>query len=106
MPFESLIGLNQCQPSGGTFVAMGDLELAVIRLPDTDEVVVLNNTCPHAGGNLSGGEVTGCTVTCPWHEWEFDLKTGQCVHSPKARVTRYPCQVREGVVYVDPSAPY
>ncbi len=101
MPFVELIPLSNCHLGGGTFVERSGLELAVFRLTDPDRVIVVDNACPHAGGNLSGGEVTGNVVTCPWHQWKFDLKTGVCTHSPLAHVRRYPAEVRDGLVWAD-----
>lgn len=96
-----LISLERCPIGRGVFVEHEEREFAVFRLTDPDRVVVIDNACPHASGNLAGGEVTGCVVTCPWHHWQFDLNTGQCTHSPLARVQRYPAEVRDGHVWVD-----
>ena len=101
MPLVKLIQLSKCRLGGGTFVERNGLELAVFRLTGPDRIVVIDNACPHAIGNLSGGEVTGGVVTCPWHQWEFDLETGACTHSPLARVRRYPAEVRDGSIWVD-----
>jgi 3-phenylpropionate/trans-cinnamate dioxygenase ferredoxin component len=40
------------------------------------------DTCTHNGGPLSGGEIQGTKVTCPWHGAEFDLKTGAVTGPP------------------------
>jgi len=101
MAYQALIPLDRCRSGGGTFVPHGTSELAVFRLADPEQVVVVDNACPHAGGNLSGGEVRGGIVTCPWHHWEFDLASGRCTHSMRARVRTYPAEVRDGVVWVD-----
>jgi len=42
----------------------------------------IDDTCPHAGGPLSEGTVKDCKVTCPWHEADFDLKTGDVLSPP------------------------
>lgn len=50
----------------------------VIALFNIDgEFHALDGVCPHAGGPLGKGIVTGCMVTCPWHGWQFDVKTGK-----------------------------
>ncbi len=104
MDFVELIPLSRCRLEGGTFVALGDLELAVFRLNDPQRVVVIDNRCPHAGGNLSAGGVTGNIVQCPWHQWEFDLDRGVCTQSDLARVRQYPVEVRDGIVWVEVDA--
>jgi nitrite reductase/ring-hydroxylating ferredoxin subunit len=42
----------------------------------------IDDTCPHAGGPLSEGQVSDGKVTCPWHEADFDLKTGAVLAPP------------------------
>ena len=101
MAFVELIDVERCRREGGTFVAHGERELAVFRFNDTDRVVVLDNACPHASGNLSGGEIRDGVVLCPWHFWEFDIDTGVCTHSDLARVHRYRAEVRDGVIWID-----
>ena len=101
MAFVEVIPLARCRPNGGTFVALGDRELAVFRLRAPQRVVVIDNRCPHAGGNLSGGVVTGNVVQCPRHEWAFDLDRAVCTHSEPARVRRYPVEIRDGIVWVE-----
>ena len=86
MAFVEVIPLARCRPHGGTFVAVGDRELAVFRLADPQCVVVIDNSCPHAGGNLSGEAVAGNVVQWQWHHWEFDLDRGVCTHSALARI--------------------
>ena len=43
----------------------------------------INNTCTHAGGNLSQGVLEGNVVTCPNHHAKFDVTTGKLVSKPK-----------------------
>jgi nitrite reductase/ring-hydroxylating ferredoxin subunit len=79
------------------------------------EYFAVLNRCPHQGGSLCSGRQTGLvtssrpgeyTVTrsgeiirCPWHGWEFDLRTGQSWFDPAAvRVRRYDVSVEPGAV--------
>jgi nitrite reductase (NADH) small subunit len=77
----------------------------------------LNNHCPHAGGPLCRGEVTGTTedvgpykiiwvrqgeiVSCPWHAWEFDIATGRTITAPTRAVRTYPIRVEDGLVILE-----
>ena len=74
-------------------------ELGVF-LPGPERVFVIDNACPHAGGNLSAGELAQGVVTCPWHQWQFDLATGACTDSAVARVQKYPARIRDGWVEI------
>jgi len=44
-----------------------------------DEVYALQAFCPHLEAPLFQGSVAGRTVTCPWHRWRFDLRSGACL---------------------------
>ncbi len=101
MAFREIIELSRCELNQGTFVEIDGLGLAVFRFDKPQRVVVIDNDCPHAGGNLSGGSVEDGMVTCRWHQWQFSLETGVCVHSDKARVRRYPAEIRDGIVWAD-----
>lgn len=96
-----LIAIEKCRPGGGVFVEYDGHELGVFLLDDPPYVAVIDNACPHASGNLSAGEVAGFVVTCPSHSWTFDLRSGQCVDSPLARVRRYEAEIRDGIVWAD-----
>lgn len=73
----------------------------------------LLDRCPHQGSPLCGGTLIGRTMSsrpgeyeysrpgevlrCPWHGWEFDVRTGQSYCEPEAvRVTNYPVGVAHG----------
>ena len=96
-----LIALDRCRVNGGTFVECAGRELAVFVFSDPERAVVLDNTCPHAGGNLSGGELCDGAVWCPSHRWAFSLDTGVCTHSDRAVVRRYPAEIRDEAVWVN-----
>jgi nitrite reductase/ring-hydroxylating ferredoxin subunit len=49
----------------------------------------IHNTCKHRGGPLGEGTVSGSTVTCPWHQWKYDLRTGRHDEEPVIRVSCY-----------------
>jgi nitrite reductase/ring-hydroxylating ferredoxin subunit/uncharacterized membrane protein len=69
-----------------TKVMFGSTALVVVRRGDV--VHALRETCSHAGGPLSEGELKGDTITCPWHFSTFRLSDGGVVHGPAA--TRQP----------------
>ncbi len=57
------------------------------------EYYAIDNVCLHRGGPLSEGTVGRCIVTCPWHGWQFDLRSGACVQDPVVGVTRHDVRV-------------
>lgn len=103
--FVRLIDANTCMPGCGVFVRHGERELAVFHLARPDRFVVSENACPHASGNLSAGEIIGRCVTCPVHQWKFDLETGYCAGTDDVILKRYECRIENGVVLADLSKP-
>lgn len=58
--------------------------------------------CPHRGGPLDRGPVSGTIVTCPWHGSQFDLNTGAVTRGPAVSgVTHYPARVVDGVLRLE-----
>jgi len=62
---------------------------------------VINNVCLHRGGPLGEGELKGQIVTCPWHGWQYDVKTGKLVTNSAVGVETYPLEVRGDDIFVD-----
>lgn len=71
-------------------VTAGGKTLAVANVNGVYYAV--DNTCAHRGGPLGEGVLEGTVVTCPWHGWQYEMTTGQCVVNPQAKVASYPVQ--------------
>ncbi|MBL9124706.1 MAG: Rieske 2Fe-2S domain-containing protein [Planctomycetaceae bacterium] len=65
------------------------------------EFFALDGVCPHQGGPLGQGDLEGCVVTCPWHGWQFDVRTGQHQVHPNLVQPRLAVRIDGGTVYVD-----
>jgi nitrite reductase (NADH) small subunit len=80
------------------------------------EFFALHNRCPHKGGALCLGPVTGTNVAsddfryvyahggrvirCAWHGWEFEIDTGRALADASVRAKTFPVVVEDGNVYV------
>lgn len=73
--------------------------LAVFNVGGTFHV--MDNTCAHRGGPLGEGDVDGDIVSCPWHGWEYNVKTGQCANNPVGNVKVYRTRVEADEVQVE-----
>lgn len=73
--------------------------VAVFRTGET-EVFAASDTCPHMGGPLSEGIVHGQSVTCPLHNWVFDLNTG-AAQGETGGIATYAVRVEGGRVLID-----
>src|SRR5690606_4640449 len=73
--------------------------IALFR-PATDRVFALTDRCPHKGGPLSQGIVSGDSVTCPLHGWNIALDSGQACAPDVGCARRYPVRVVDGEVWL------
>ena len=69
-----------------------------------EEVFAASDRCPHKSGPLSEGIVHGQKVTCPLHNWVFDLNSGQAQGADEGAIATYPIRVENGRLFLDASA--
>lgn len=73
-------------------VEVGKKTISVFNLDG--EYFAIDEYCPHAGGPLSEGYISGEEVECPWHNAAFNIKTGECTSPPSpCGVTSYPVKI-------------
>ncbi len=77
--------------------------IAIFRTGEV-EVFAASNTCPHKGGPLSEGIVHGTHVTCPLHNWVFDLNTGEAQGADDGRIAIYPVRIEGDRILIDADA--
>ncbi len=78
----------------------------VVALYNVDGMLyALDGICPHQGGPLGEGELTGSVVTCPWHGWQFDVCTGQNELTSSSQQPQIPIRVEDGAILVDVEEP-
>jgi nitrite reductase (NADH) small subunit len=101
----------------GLIVELDGRNVGLFRLGE--EVHAILNVCPHQGGPVGSGGLFPSTrarvqdrriveyldhetmvVCCPWHGWEFNVRTGVCTADPSRRVVRYEVEVRDSEVIV------
>lgn len=77
----------------------------ILLIAAHDRLFACNNRCPHEGYPLSEGTLgASCTLTCNWHNWKFDLSSGETlVGGDQLRL--YPVEKRDGRVWLDVSDP-
>jgi nitrite reductase/ring-hydroxylating ferredoxin subunit len=56
--------------------------------------------CLHLQGPLGEGHLEGCVLTCPWHGWQYDVRTGQNEFDLAIRLRTYDVQVEDGEIRV------
>jgi len=64
-----------CPPGASLECLAGDRIVALFNVDGTFHA--LDGICPHQGGPLGKGCLENAIVTCPWHGWQFDVRSGQ-----------------------------
>ncbi|MBS8261035.1 nitrite reductase (NAD(P)H) small subunit [Roseibium polysiphoniae] len=85
-------------PRQGARVVKTDAGCIAVFRTVNDEVYALDDRCPHKGGPLSNGIVHGSSVTCPLHNWVFDLATGLAQGADEGAVLTTPAKVESGKI--------
>jgi nitrite reductase (NADH) small subunit len=119
--------LDDIPPGGRRIITVGRLEIGLFNVGGV--IHAYRNACPHAGAPVCLGRISGtsqpskvyeyiygddgCILRCPWHGWEFDLRTGEHIVDPETRLKevavetgksenldRLPLEQSEGTLYV------
>ena len=107
--------VDEIPPGGRKIVKAAGRSIGVFNLGG--EFFALRNQCPHEGGPLCEGYLSGLLqseepgkykysrkgeiLRCPWHSWEFDVRTGQSWVDPtKTRVKSYEAAIEPGQTLV------
>jgi len=67
--------VSDVPPGTSKGVMADDQVVALFNVEGT--FYAMDGVCPHAGGPLGEGTLRGTVVTCPWHGWQFDVKSGE-----------------------------
>jgi nitrite reductase (NADH) small subunit len=87
-------------PAGSVMEAsIGEERYAICNVGGA--VHALAGTCPHRGGPLGQGAVNGANLTCPWHAWEFDCRTGANDYDPAVKIATYTVQIAGDDILID-----
>jgi nitrite reductase/ring-hydroxylating ferredoxin subunit len=99
------IGLAGDIPEGeGRVFEVAGRAIAVFKVDGHFHAI--DNECPHRGGPLGEGELSGPIVLCPWHAWRWDVRTGANVNNPAVTIDCFAVTVEDGALLVDLAAPH
>ena len=103
MTWISAMPLERLRRDGKVVAKLGGKQIALFAAGDA--VFACNNRCPHEGYPLREGSLDdACVLTCNWHGWKFDLRTGDNLLRGD-RLRTYPTRIMDGAVWVDVSDP-
>ena len=108
--------VDELPPGSRKFLTIDERPIAVFNIKG--EFFALANRCPHQGGSLCEGRLTGLVeasepgqyrysrqgeiIRCPWHGWEFDVRTGKSWCDPtRIRARQFSVSVAPGATLVE-----
>lgn len=108
--------VEEIAPGQRKLVKVAGREIGIFNLGG--EFFGIGNRCPHEGASLCKGRVVGLAestepgtyqysrkgemLRCPWHGWEFDIRTGKSFCDPlRTRVKSFDIRVEDGAEVVD-----
>ncbi len=110
--YERSLGIARTIEEKDIFVANADEILAGQRkIIDVDGVsigvfhhgdawVALQNSCLHRGGPVCEGGLEENTLTCPWHGYQYDVRSGELLLDRTSSLQKFPVEIRDGDVYI------
>ena len=99
MAFVSVGPLKLVPPGSAIQADIAGNAVAVCNVEGT--LHAMGGICPHSGGPLGHGALDGPILTCPFHAWEFDCRTGASLADVDFHVATYPVKVERGEILVD-----
>jgi nitrite reductase/ring-hydroxylating ferredoxin subunit len=91
--------LSDIPPGRMHYAEVDGLPIALANVAGA--IYAFGDSCRHEGGPLSAGVLIEHTVTCPWHGWTYDVRTGKAIVPPVGiRVPTYEVRVEGQDVYV------
>ena len=91
--------VSDLSPGEGKVVHANGRKVALFNVDGA--FYAIGNTCVHRGGPLGQGMLEGDVVTCNWHGWRYDVKSGVSPVNPAARVPCYRVEVQGSDIFVE-----
>ncbi len=85
-------------PGRGMVAVVNGIRIALFNCEGS--IHAIRGICPHMGGELWEGLLNGDIVSCPWHGWRFNVKTGKSPDAEVVAVRSYEVKVDGEDIYV------
>jgi nitrite reductase (NADH) small subunit/3-phenylpropionate/trans-cinnamate dioxygenase ferredoxin subunit len=86
-PFTKVAEVGEIPPGTVKHIMIHGKPMALCNVEASFYAV--NAVCPHMGGPLASGRLEACILTCPWHQWTFDVRTGLPDHPGGHSISAY-----------------
>ena len=98
MPFVTVARVEDVPPGTVKHVQAGDEEIALANVDN--QFFATQGHCLHLQGPLGRGELEGAVLTCPWHGWQYDVRTGLNEFDHAIELRTYEVRVEDGEIQV------
>jgi nitrite reductase (NADH) small subunit len=88
--------VDEVPPGTARVVTVGNRELALFNCDGS--YYATQGNCLHLGGPLGHGKLEGCVLSCPWHGWQYDVRTGENVFDRALELETFDTVVEDGEV--------
>jgi len=95
-----IVAVEDVPVMGSRKIIIGKEEIVLFKTRD-ESIFAINNICPHKQGKLSEGLVHEKTITCPLHNWDIDLQSGEVKGEDDSCTNIYETKIEEGFVYLE-----
>ncbi len=96
--YHKVASAGEIAPGAGKLIEVAEREIALFNFGG--EFYATSDMCPHRGASLAEGFLDAGKVFCPWHCFDFNLKTGECSMVPSLRIETYEVKVEGDEVFV------
>jgi len=97
--FVKVASVSELSPGSAKAVEVNGRAVALFNVGGT--IYATDGTCLHQGGPLGEGELMGDVVVCPWHQWEYNVRTGEVVGNSTLKVPTYAVHVEGNDIKVE-----
>lgn len=99
MSWVKVCAVDEIPFLGARQARLDGIEIGIFKLSD-GTLRAVENSCPHKGGPLSEGIVSGDAVICPLHSWKISLMNGAVLPPDKGNVKSYDVRAEDGMAWV------
>jgi nitrite reductase (NADH) small subunit len=96
--FQTVARVDEVPPGTVRTVRAGEQEIALVRVGD--EFYATQPSCLHLGGPLGEGRLEDHVLSCPWHGWQYDVRTGENEFDRAIQLETYEVRVEDGEVRI------
>jgi nitrite reductase (NADH) small subunit len=99
MPFVTVARVEDVPQGTVKHVRAGEEEVAVAHVGDV--FYATQGLCLHLHGPLGEGRLDGSVLTCPWHGWQYDVRTGLNEFDHAIQLRTFEVRLEDGEIQVD-----